>query len=521
MKADVYSGKALRLGAWHFLSGKAVSAVLTIIALLWAVRLLPVEQYAAYVTLVAVAEICLVVGTCGLPWMASRYLPEFKLQGSASAVRQLCVRLLGAQTLALLVVAIALAIGGGFYFRWAGLETQGDALPLLLAYIVVEGTGRFIRDALMSALMLQRDARQSLISRQFVVLAGVGAIAVLQLPTAFAILFVEALASTVATVWAVMRLLQRTRSGPEPVSTMKSDWKAPRLGEQYGVAARMYLAHLLSLAYSPLVLVQFVQRLLGPEAAALFGFLRVLHDQLARYLPAMLFFSLLRPRLMADFVQGGISELGRNVNLAGKLSMFVLLPCIAVVAVSGTPVLALLSSGKFGEAGWVLLAFLLALVPYSQRQLLESVAVATGFSGLCIVGSGLSALVLPVAWATGMLSAGLWAAIAIIGAGHLAFDAILYLGLRARVGYRLDAVGFCKLGISLLVAVWAGELLHRALMATDMLSGPGSEPGHGPWVFAAGFALTTYFLTAWAVKPFSRSERDRINALARRRVFVW
>lgn len=519
MKADPYSGKALRRGAWHFLSGKAASAVLTIIALLWAVRLLPVQQYAAYVTLVAAAEICLVVGSFGLPWMASRYLPEFKLKATASAVRRLCLRLLGVQALALIGVAVALAIGGGFYLRWTGLATQGDALILLLLFLVAEGTGRFVRDALMAALMLQRQARQSLISRQVVVLAGVGAIAALELPTAFALLLVEVFASAVATVWAVARLFQATPSGAAAGSRTQPDWRAPPLGEQYGVAARMYLAHLLSLAYSPWVLVQFVQRWLGPEAAALFGFLRVLHDQLARYLPAMLFFSLLRPRWMADFVQHGMSELGRNVNLAGKLSLFALLPCIAVVMMAGTPLVSLLSSGKFGHAGFMLLAFLLALVPYSQRQLLESVAVATGLAGLCVIGSALSALVLPIAWATGFLSAGLWAVITVIGVGHLAFDAILYLRLRARVGYRLDAAGLGKLGLSLLAAIVAGELSYRGLMGIDTL--PRAGDGHGPAVLSAGVALGVYFLAAWFVKPFSVSERDRINALARRRVFVW
>lgn len=519
MKADPYSGKALRRGAWHFLSGKAASAVLTTVALLWAVRLLPVQQYAAYVTLVAAAEICLVIGTFGLPWMASRYLPEFKLQAAAAAVRQLCLRLLGVQVLALAVVALALAIGGGFYLRWAGLATQGDALILLLLFLVAEGTGRFVRDALMAALMLQRDARQSLISRQVVVLAGVGAIAALDRPTASALLLVEVIASAVATVWAVTRLFQATPSGAAAGSGTQPGWKMPRLGEQFGVAARMYLAHLFSLTYSPWVLVQFVQRSLGPEAAALFGFLRVLHDQLARYLPAMLFFSLLRPRWMADFVQHGLAELGRNVNLAGKLSLFALLPCIAVVMMAGTPLVALLSSGKFGHAGFVLLVFLLALVPYSQRQLLESVAVATGLAGRCVLASVLSALVLPIAWATGFLSAGLWAVVTVIGVGHLAFDAILYLGLRARVGYRLDAAGLGRLGLSLLTAVVAGELLRRGLTGIDTL--PRDGDGHWPLVFSAGFSLGVYFLTAWVVKPFSVSERDRINALARRRVFVW
>ncbi|MDP1535439.1 MAG: oligosaccharide flippase family protein, partial [Rubrivivax sp.] len=66
----------------HFLTGKAVSGMLTLIILLLLVRVLTVEEYGIYVILVAGMELLLAVTSLGLPWTVARYLPEFRLRAS-------------------------------------------------------------------------------------------------------------------------------------------------------------------------------------------------------------------------------------------------------------------------------------------------------------------------------------------------------------------------------------------------------------------------------------------------------
>jgi hypothetical protein len=422
-----------------------------------------------------------------------------------------------AQAVALLIVVAVVYRGAESYLQWSGLALLAEAIPLMLLYIVLEGLGRFVRDAAMAALMLQRDARRSVVLRQGVVLAGVGLIAGLDLTTAIALLSVEVIASSVATVAALAALFRGAPQGSTRDVEAGADWRAPLVSEQYAVATRMYLAHLLTLSYSPLVLVQLVQRFIGPDAAAIFGFARILHDQLARYLPAMLFFSLLRPRLMADFVRGGVLELSRNVNLAGKLNLFVLFPCVIAAALSGASLVTVLSSWKFDDSGFVLAGFFLALVPFSQRQLLESAAVATNLAWLCVAGALVSSMVLPLALTLGLRDADMWAFIAIIGLGHLIFDAVVTIGLSLCVDCRLDLPGYGKLGLCFVVSVVLGGLLLQGLdwlpvQAVSVWWG-------GPLASLA--AISVYFAMARLLRPFTDNERDRINAMARRRVFVW
>jgi O-antigen/teichoic acid export membrane protein len=75
MSVHPYSSAELRRSTWHFLSGKMVSGLLTIAILLWLVRLLPVAEYGAYVSLIAAAELGFALGDMGLTWAAARFMP--------------------------------------------------------------------------------------------------------------------------------------------------------------------------------------------------------------------------------------------------------------------------------------------------------------------------------------------------------------------------------------------------------------------------------------------------------------
>ena len=61
------------------------------------------------------------------------------------------------------------------------------------------------------------------------------------------------------------------------------------------------ISHLLALGSGLEVLLLLVTRMLGPEIAGAFGFAKTIAEQVRRYLPADLFASLIRPKLVADF----------------------------------------------------------------------------------------------------------------------------------------------------------------------------------------------------------------------------
>jgi hypothetical protein len=272
----------------------------------------------------------------------------------------------------------------------------------------------------------------------------------------------------------------------------------------------MYIAYLFTLLYSPQVFLVLVLRVLGTEAAATFGFLRSLYDQIARYLPAALLFNLIRPKLVASFVGGGgMAELAPNANMAGKLSLFALMPLIAFAAVGGAELIDWLSGARFGDTGFLFLGFMLALIPFSQRQLMESVAVATGYSALCPRAAASGLLMLPLMAGLLHFGLGLWAPVIALALGHLLFNLMILISLARRTGYRPDLAGFYKL-IAAAVAAFLGAVWLPPL-----------SPLWLQVLADASVAMGAFLLIAWLIKPFAEVERNRINGLMKRQFFIW
>lgn len=508
MTAPAYSGAALKRSALHFLSGKAASALLTFLILLWVVRLLPVAEYGAYVTLVAGMELAMAVATLGLPWLAARYLPEFRLHAPGSRFRRLVFNLLGWHVTSLAAVAATLALGLEVFLAWAELTPYRGAAQIYLLVLLIEGIGRQIRESLLGPLLLQGIAQTSLVTRNLAFIALLGAASLSGEVSLMAVVQAELAASVLGALLAFGGLVSHVKKTGAMAG--KSDWHEPRLAAMWRTAGHMYSSHLLTLLFSPQVFLLLIQRYLGAESAAVFGFMRTLYEQTSRYLPATLLFGLVRPKLVASYVGGGGAvELSRNANMAGKLSLFVLMPLVAFAAVAGEGLIDLLSGGKFSGTGFLFLGFMLALIPFSQRQLLETVAVAAGHSRLCTHAAASGLLMLPLMM--GLLQAGLalWAPVIALGLGHLVFNGVVLAGIVRHAGYQPDTRGFYKL----LTAAIAG------FMGAAWL--PAMQP---EWVYLIAVAVLTtaaFLLVAWWIKPFAEEERSRLNGLIRRRLFIW
>lgn len=503
MSAQVYSAAAVKRAAWQFLTGKALSAALTFVILLWLVRLLPLADYGAYVVLIAGTELGFALAGLGLPWLAARYVPDYRLHAGGRALARLCGRLVLWQSLALAGLAFVVVLLLETYLAWAGMSVQRGAAGIALALLVAEGLARFLREGLMAPLMLQGQARASMVGRQALFLAAIALLSHAGSGQLQWVLLAElgaSLSGLTVAAFALVRHLRALHGQPaEP------GWQPPGLAQQWRVALRMHAAHVVTLAYGPQVFLNLVQRALGADAAALFGFVRTLSDQVARYLPALLFLTVLRPKLMASHLQGGMAALTPQVNLVGKLSLFVLLPIIVVVGLAGDTLLALLSGGKFPQGGVYLVGLLLSLVPFSQRQLIETAAVASGWADLCTLGALAGLLALPLALGLLGMGLGLWAPVLAMLLGQIAFNATVLSGL-ARTGYRPDWPGAMKLAASAALA-W--------LMAEAVL-----WLGHGRFFLLAAVLVAglVFLALAWRFQVFDLAERQRLDHLLGRKL---
>ncbi|OQY70330.1 MAG: hypothetical protein B6D47_07690 [Rhodocyclaceae bacterium UTPRO2] len=508
MTRDLYGGPILKRAMWHFLTGKIASAALTFVILLWLVRLLPLSDYGAYVVLIANAELGYAIAALGLPWVSTRFIPEYRLNGSGLDLAKMCYRLVRWQVLALICLALLIWASLDIYLAWSGLLSQRNAALLALALLIVEGLARFEREGLLSPLMLQSENRSSLVVRQASLLALIAVLHFSGLGTLDMVIASECIAALLGLATAHFFL---TRNLSELLHVeSKTDWQAPDQAAQWRIAFRMHAARIITLASSPQVFLNIIQRTVGAEATALFGFLHNLYVQITNYLPATLFFTVFRPKLIADYVKGGMQPLAHSVNLLGKLSLFVLMLLILLTSIGGDLFVALLSGGKIEKGGALLLGLLVVLIPFSQRLLIETVAVTLERAGLCLFGSSLALFALPLMVWLLQMDFGLWSAVIAMLASQMVFNAAVINGI-SRDGYRADWVGSAKLVFTTFFA-W---------VASDWIAGVGREHDSLRTGLACLIAIAAYLSVAWMIKPFTDSERKRINEMAGRCIFVW
>ncbi|MGZ5007671.1 MAG: lipopolysaccharide biosynthesis protein [Methylobacter sp.] len=540
--ASPYSGAVLKRSAVHFLIGKVVSAVLTLTILLWLVRLLTVAEYGTYVALVAGVELALVITSFGLPWIAARYFPEFRMHANGKQLARFTWQIIALIWLFVISGATLIFIAMPWLLVPMKLGQQIDVARLYLLVLVVEGSRRNMQECILEPLLQQAQAQFSQVLRNLALLACLGVMVIQDTVDLQHVVLAELAGTTLGSasvLYGVIRYLRMHRDLPGA-----EGWRPPRWLDMWRTARHMYLSCLVNMTYSQPAFIFLTQRFLGVETTALFGFLLNLYGQIYRYLPANLLFGLIRPKLIASYVgEGGMAQLMRNANLVGKMSLFVLMPLLVFAWLTGGELLSLLSGGKFTQSGYYLGGMLLMLIPLSQRQILETVAVACGQSHLCFWGSMFGILTLPLAYWLLELGQGLWSPILAMIVGQIIFNSTLIGAMRLTTTYRPDTGGLFKLMaaavmefvlITLVIIDWTdslqlnandavGFLINVRALVYEFLSQQIIVPAHG-WLdlsIIAAIALSLFLLTSYFFKPFRAEERTRLNRLLPRNVFVW
>jgi O-antigen/teichoic acid export membrane protein len=494
------------------------------------------------VTFVAGGDFALIITSFGLPWIAARYLPEFRLRANGKLLAHFVWQIIAWICLFSVGGALLLFVALPQLLVFMDLAQQTDVARLYLLVWMLESVRVNVQANILEPLMQQGQAQLSQIMRNLGLLLCLGVMVAVQGKIHLRDVVLAELAGTfLGTVSALLRLvwhLPKYRDLPG-----KDGWRSPNWLEMWPTARHMYFSHLISLTYSSSVLVFLVQRFLGIEATALFGFILNVNGQISRYLPATLLFGLVRPKLIASYVgEGGEEQLTRDANLIGKMSLFVLMPLLVFVWFAGGELLSLLSGGKFSQAGYYLGGVLLSLIPLSQRQIIETVAVASGKSNLCLWASFLGILTLPLVYGLFELGFGLWSPIIAMVVGQLLFNATLVITMMITTAYRPDTVGFFKLTVAAFVGIvlcvltrmaWEGSLLPYVngfvRLPTEIQAILLIIPAHQTalpteWlglILMAVLACSIFLMVSYFIKPFRLEERVRLNRLLNRNVFVW
>ena len=505
MSENPYSLELARRGLKHFAIGRILVGLVGVALLLLTVRRLDPSDLGSYMFLVAIQGIATMASSIGLFGFVERYIPEYRVRGST---RQLGVAISFAVAGRLSTLALACGLlfwAGTDLAAFFGLPVAIEIFRLYLLVILIEGTGRFI-DLVFETLLMQWPTQVSNLLRTLVKLGGLLLIVGNRDWTLQDIVVWDAVASCAALVFAVSALCLGIRRLGRP--RLRGEFDRTTMVR---FAAYNYAALLGHQIYGVDTLKLLVTKLLGVLETAAYGLAYSLVDILRRYLPAQLLLGTIRPLVIASYLES--RSMARPLflaNLVLKLNIFLIAPALAVAVALGGPLLELIGKGRYPEAYGYILALLLLLVAQTIH-LMVAVLAATierndlvmRATWLAMAGAAVAVITIPII--------GVWGAVAAAYVSEFGYCYVVARGLRAVC--HQSAVCWKNLGrlaaIFIITAVssWLASHLIPATNAFLTLS--------------ACLVVGCYFGIAFVWKPFSDLERELINRLLPKPLFVW
>lgn len=387
----------IRLGFMHYALGKLLSAPLSLLTLVLLARLLPANEYAAWLTCMAVVEMTIVVGGLGLEWLMQTLSIAVQADGNRRQLQRVRLLFIGLPLVLQALAGLIVAAAAQPLSVWLGGVVSPAQLQLAAGVIALEGPVRLLRDSFMPILMMQAQAQWCTVIRVLGLLIPVAAPALtgsMRALTASEVLRMELMASTLTLVLVLSLLAWRLwRDRPrQPLSGSIRGW----LGwPAWRFAFHAWFSILMMLLLGTDLLITQVARHLGPEATAAFGFAVRWLEVMRRYLPVDLFWGAVRPAVIARHQAAGrdpqvlVRDAWRMVAANLGAVMIVLL----LTLWAGDTVLAWLSASRVPVVPGLLACLVLLLIGHTLRRVLELMAYLAGASGafamaslLCLAG---------------------------------------------------------------------------------------------------------------------------------------
>jgi O-antigen/teichoic acid export membrane protein len=498
-----YSLRRFRQALGYFISGRVIAALLALATFAIIVRYAAVTEYGAYVTLLAAMELAIALSTLGVDWIGLRYLPECRLSGSRRTLRRFIVGLLVVHGLTLLIGACIASVVLDSVAGLLDLAAWRGLILWWVAILVIEGLARFTRDVVLGSLMLQGFAQGALVMRNAVQLAAlIGLLATGATIDAMTLTQVELIAALVSAIAALglLAMALRPSNGATPE---QKPWRLPEPARLGSVAFHNYATAMLGQAYSPQVLTLLAGTLFGAAGAALFGFCLRVMDLVNKHLPGNFLMQLLRPMLLAKYLDGrNFGRLNSLVLLVHKVSVILLMPAIVLVGLHGSLIIGAFTGDKYVEAPAILLVLFVYLIARNHLTILGIVLNALERMGLATRAALCTLVLLPVLILLGASGLGpMGLAIGML-VESVALNGLVLLGLRrAGFAYQVQAKRFARV-------VLAGLL---AYLPIAWLGASNDWPG---LVFVQGtLAMLVLAGALFLVRPFTREEIGTMRAI--------
>ena len=502
--ASHYGKSAVKASLIHFLVGKALNAVVSLVTLVALARWLAPADYGVYIALMALQASLLAISNLGIDSTAERFMPELRM-------RHFDTELLGfvAATLCARIVSLLALVGCGWVFAeniasLVGLSAYSELFKLWLGVVALTGLLGF-SVVLLEAMLHQRQAQNSMSA--YVVLKLVLLCLGWQLSTIDMQLMVqiELLATGAAALLGAGLLLSHFST-----TGLHTGWAVVKENRRrlQRFAFFNYIAQVVFQLFNAEAMKLMVTRLLGVLQSAVYGFAYSLADTVQRYLPAVLLLRLIKPVFVSRYVKtGDFEQLNAMARLILKLNLLVLTPAIAFSAVYGGDLLGLMSGGKYAQAHWLFVG-ILGLLVFTSHQLVLSLLAGTLEKNTMQLYAG---LVSTVAFPTALILVPIWGplgAVAASAVGGFTYNVFATVYLRhSGFAYRPDLRGiaiFLVSGIAMFVTM---RTVHSFLPET--------------WgvLISIAIAASVYIAILKVRSAFTAAERELINSLLPKRMF--
>lgn len=500
---DPYGTSRIFHGIAYLVGGKAVTSIAGVGTFLLLVRVLPVEQFAAYTVLFALVEILDAVTGVGLGHILSRYVPELYAEHRRGALRRLV-----AFGVALRFAVLAVVLAGVYLLAptvspWIGLagwEWAVRAYLLVVLARVATTTLFSVLESMLRQAIAQTGASVATVVRFLLLglLAGNGALDL------EAVIVVELLTEALGFAIMLVGGLYVIPSADAAESSQGADWVRGNLRRMSEFGLKGYCQNLLILPYGGSTNRLLVGAALSSPEVALFGFAQSIADLMERYLPVRLLAGVIRPVLTARYVRDQrFSDLVLAANMIFKINAFIVLLAAVVIFAGGEAMLSSVTAGKYAEDSVGLLLLICGLVlMYSLRFMLDHVSHAVEQNG-------------PLIWSNAVITLSMLPGLVLLPKmGVYALPAANIVGLILGcliLIWRLRTAGFAYAH-----DIWT---LGRMLVASGFALGAAEllrRWGIG-WVSTVSLAVPVFTVAVVALRPTNVQERGAVAAILKHR----
>lgn len=503
---DQYSKSAVKVSLIHFIFGKALNAIASLLTLVLLARWFPPQDYGVYITFLALQSTLLAVSSLGIDTTAERFLPELRISYADKELLGFVAASMMARFGSLILVALIGWFAAHSITNLVGIGIQVDAFKLWLLVIVLTGI-LSLSVVLLEAMLYQRQAQLCMsvyVVAKLLLLVLTKLYLVLDIVN---LIQIELISTAIAAIVGVRLLFQRYS-----VSGLNQGWQV-LLQNQRRIkrfAFFNYIAQIAFQLFNAEVMKVLVTRLLGVLQIARYGFAYSLADTVQRYLPAVLLLRLIKPVFVSRYTKtGDSSQLNEMARIILKLNLLTLIPIIAISAAFGADLLSILSNGKYADAHWLLVGVLTLLI-LSSHQLVLSLLASTLEKNSMQLYAGLASTVgFPCAlyFIPNIGAYGAIVASAVSGVVYNIF-ATIYLR-RTGFNYQPDVRGAAVFFV-------AGAIMYGTLMLIQH---------YLPRVIGVAVALVlssiAYLVIVRVMSAFSNAERDLLNSVLPKRIFIF